>query len=164
MSEVLNKAKAILKFVIPRPVLRWYRSRQREKMQIEFAALSAREAFSRIYRENLWGGKSGDLCSGSGSSDDHANDYANVVRDFLVECGARSIVDLGCGDFTVGKRLLIEGVRYTGVDIVPAVIERNTDNYASPLVSFSCLDIIEDELPAAEVCLIRQVLLGSRRR
>ncbi len=71
----------------------------------------------------------------------------------------RSIVDLGCGDFSVGRQIL-EGssVRYTGIDVVPELIEHHKSTVQHPRASFQCADITNDPLPAADLCLVRQVL------
>jgi len=49
-------------------------------------------------------------------------------------------------------------MRYLGVDVVDEVVRRNRERYGSEAVDFACLDIIADELPAGDLCLVRQVL------
>lgn len=119
---------------------------------------STREVFTRIYEESKWGGIKGQYCSGSGSTEDHASLYSEVVRSFIKDKTIHSVLDLGCGDFTVGAKIQTEGVRYVGIDIVDDLITRNQREFGSAEVSFHCLDIILDELPNADLCLIRQVL------
>lgn len=117
--------------------------------------------FTRIYRENHWGGETGALCSGDGSSLDHiVEPYVQCVRTLLEAMPAdeRCVVDLGCGDFQVGRRYVDLCGRYTGVDIVADVVERNQRAFGSDHVSFHHLDITRDPLPEGRVCLIRQVL------
>jgi hypothetical protein len=67
------------------------------------------------------------------------------------------MVDLGCGDFRVGSWLQGDGVSYLGIDVVPALIASNQAQYASHDVAFACFDIIANDLPKADLCLIRQV-------
>lgn len=77
------------------------------------------------------------------------------IRDHQIE----SIVDLGCGDFAVGKQIVeASGVRYTGIDVVPELIEHHNNTVRDPRVNFRCADITSDLLPAADLCLVRQVL------
>jgi hypothetical protein len=45
-----------------------------------------------------------------------------------------------------------------GVDVVPELIEHHRQKFQSPRVSFKCANIIADELPVAELYLVRQVL------
>jgi hypothetical protein len=49
-------------------------------------------------------------------------------------------------------------VNYVGVDIVSELIAYNQSRFGSESVSFKCVNIIDDELPNGELCLIRQVL------
>jgi hypothetical protein len=123
--------------------------------------LSRKEVFSRIYKSGVWGNLQEDLfCSGDGSLKE------NVVEPYLSCIEAQShdlnffgceFVDLGCGDFRVGKKLLHLCSRYHGVDIVTALVEHNQIKYGSPSCKFSCLDIVEDALPDGDVCFVRQV-------
>jgi SAM-dependent methyltransferase len=70
------------------------------------------------------------------------------------------IIDLGCGDFEIGKALLqhVPNSIYIGCDIVPELIRYNASKFASDQISFRVLDIVADPLPEGDVCLIRQVL------
>jgi Methyltransferase domain len=69
------------------------------------------------------------------------------------------VVDLGCGDFRVGQRICSAiSVNYVGVDIVPGLIAYNQTRFGSDCVNFKCANIITDELPDGDLCLIRQVL------
>ena len=81
------------------------------------------------------------------------------VMKFIQDHQVRSIVDLGCGDFSSGRQI-VEGsvVRYTGIDVVPELIEHHKKTVQDPRVSFKCADITKDPLPAADLCLVCQVL------
>lgn len=127
----------------------------RERRQ--FRDLDVQQTFERIYAEGWWGGED-DFDSGDGSVDPMSDRYVETVRDFIAERGVGSVADLGCGDFRVGRRLLSEGLDYVGVDVVTSLIERNRKLFAGENVRFEVLDLIADELPAAELGLIRQVL------
>lgn len=71
------------------------------------------------------------------------------------------MVDLGCGDFSVGRLIASTGVRYLGVDVVDEVVGRNRDRHSAAGVDFVCLDITADELPAGDLCLVRQHLSNA---
>jgi SAM-dependent methyltransferase len=124
--------------------------------------LTAREVFSEVYAKGIWGGPAGSLCSGGGSDEEFAEPYCRHIQQFVAARGDAgvTIVDLGCGDFRVGERLIryVPESRYIGVDIVPGLIERNRTDYSTDRVSFVCRDIIDDELPQGDICLLRQVL------
>jgi Methyltransferase domain/Glycosyltransferase sugar-binding region containing DXD motif len=130
-----------------------------------------RRIFQAIYRRHLWGGDGKSLFfSGIGSRGEHAKLYVKAMIPLLAQHGMTSkaeivIVDLGCGDFAVGRALLktLNGVRYIGCDIVPELIDYNqtrygTAQYGPGNVEFRTVDIVRDPLPDGDVCLVRQVL------
>lgn len=117
-----------------------------------------KDVFDEIYQRNQWGGTPGDLSSGTGSTEAMADIYAQTIRDFIHKRQIKQVLDLGCGDFRVGRKLQMDGVQYTGVDIVDSVVRRNQQEYGTENTSFLCMDILTDELPDAELCLIRQVI------
>jgi 2-polyprenyl-3-methyl-5-hydroxy-6-metoxy-1,4-benzoquinol methylase len=119
--------------------------------------LSAQQVFTKVYSEGMWGGDPGTFFSGPGSNEEAAKPYAEFVTRFMAERNVNSVVDLGCGDFRVGRLIAASGVNYTGVDVVEGLIEDNTRRYASPTVRFQCADITADALPPGDVCLIREV-------
>lgn len=116
-----------------------------------------RAIFSEIYANNTWGGQAGQLYSGGGSDLENTKPYREFVNQFMADHQIMSILDLGCGDFRVGGNIDLEGRTYIGVDIVPQVVESLNAKYASENVSFNCLNIVEDNLPLADLCLVRQV-------
>ena len=82
-----------------------------------------------------------------------------LVQRLVAQFQIRTVVDLGCGDFRVGRLLCAQGdLRYVGVDVVPDLIAHNRSRFGGPQVEFHCANLIEDELPDGELCLIRQVL------
>jgi hypothetical protein len=120
--------------------------------------LSAQEVFSEVYERNLWGGTNGELYSGPGSRYAPAEVYVTTIAEFIKANGIFTVVDLGCGDFAIGKQIAAVCETYVGVDVVPDLIRKNTQLYGSDRVKFVCLDITVDELPKAQLCLVRQVL------
>ena len=71
----------------------------------------------------------------------------------------QSVVDLGCGDFAVGKRIVEgSGIRYIGIDVVPELIDYHRMTVRDPHVTFMLADITNDPLPPSDLYLIRQVL------
>jgi len=150
--------RSVLKLFIPNALLKARQKRIIRQTRERFEGMSTREAFSEIYASNLWGGKPGEIRSGSGSTETHALEYAQLVKSFVAEHDIRSIVDVGCGDFLLGSKFATAVESYLGVDIVPDVVKTNNAKFGSGSVRFECLDAIEDPLPKADLCLIRQVL------
>lgn len=128
------------------------------RLRARNANRSIAEVFEEIYRKQLWGGSEDGISSGAGSSQSVAEPYANAVREFIRARGVRSVLDIGCGDFRVGALLRMDGVRYVGVDIVEDVVRRNSARFANGSTTFICRNALVDDLPPADLCLVRQVL------
>jgi|GEM_PF-357563 len=156
------KVRTFLRPFIPHMV-RHLRQRVMERCALRRAmaiceGLSVKETFESIYKHNLWGGQAGEFYSGGGSDAAVAEEYCAYVRQFVRDRNVRSLVDLGCGDFRVGKQLLVPGTSYVGIDVVPSLIERNNREFGGGAISFQVVDAITQRPPAADLCLVRQVL------
>jgi len=119
------------------------------------------EIFEDIYTNRSWGGQedAGAFNSGSGSDSGPSKPYVDTIRKYIRESGAGNVVDLGCGDFRVGSRIVAGlGIRYTGVDIARPLIAHLNTTAAGPMIDFQCLNIVDDPLPQGDLYLIRQVL------
>ena len=125
----------------------------------QYERLSVPETFRKIYRNRVWGNNGEPFYSGPGSHGAASDLYCAAVSAFIRENGIRSLVDLGCGDFAVGRRIVdATEAQYIGVDVVPELIQYHTQRSQGPRVRFVCANIITDELPVADLCLVRQVL------
>ena len=140
------------------PLLRWYRRSRLYLLRLRNRFRNTEQVFTSIYQENRWGGRPGEYCSGSGSTEEQASTYGTCVRGFMANKGVASVVDLGCGDFVVGRQVVAHGVKYTGVDIVAPLVRRNEQEFGNKDVSFFCCDITKGPLPDGDLCLLRQVL------
>ena len=124
-----------------------------------FAKMPLSEVFETIYKNSLWGGRlRHSFYSGSGSHSNAVAPYVSAVRSFLLERGSPTVVDLGCGDFNVGNQLVDCASSYTACDIVEPLIGHNKRRFKRPNLQFRRLDAVEQELPIADVVLVRQVL------
>lgn len=111
------------------------------------------------------GGAKGEFYSGTGSyRKDMVDDYISYVNNFIIEKGVRTVVDLGCGDFHIGSQCVGAVERYIGIDIVEELIHRNIQKFENDKILFKCMDIVQDELPDGDLCLIRQVLQHCKNR
>ena len=124
-----------------------------------YGTLSVAETFRTIYRTKAWGDGGEKFCSGLGSRGPASEQYCEFVIKFIRDHNVQSIVDLGCGDFVVGRRIM-EGssIVYTGIDVVPELIEHHKTSAHDARATFQCLDIATDPLPSADLYLVRQVL------
>jgi SAM-dependent methyltransferase len=153
--------RSVIRNVVPRTLLSAYREYRLSKSARRDERMSAEEVFTDIYSKNRWGGSPGSFCSGSGSHEiSIVSPYIARVRSELDLLGGTSltVVDLGCGDFSVGRQLASACGHYIGVDIVKPLIDYNLKTYSTPKISFRHANIIADELPDGDVCIVRQVL------
>lgn len=116
----------------------------------------AADVFSQIYRENTWGDGETRFFSGSGSRGPFVKLYCDRINEFIKEKNIKSVLDIGCGDFYVGRNLICED--YTGMDVVPDLVAYNNATFGGPGRRFICADAAGDEdLPPADLVLVRQV-------
>jgi SAM-dependent methyltransferase len=113
------------------------------------------EVFRRLYEDDgsTWG-----KGSGAGSSPYHTIEYRGFIDKFIRMNNVASIVDIGCGDWQFSRFLNLDGVRYTGLDVVASVIERVAKKYASETIRFGLMPEDWSQLPPADLLLLKDVL------
>jgi SAM-dependent methyltransferase len=157
----MQAIKNFLKSVLPHPLIDRIRRFRSERHYRRYRSLTPEEIFSYIYHNRLWGeGETGGFRSGTGSLPGHSRAYEDFVVDLANRTQIRSILDIGCGDFQVSRRILGRldpSVRYIGVDLVPKLIRHNQTSYGNARVSFAVLKAGEP-YAEAELVTIRQVL------
>lgn len=119
---------------------------------------SLSERFAAIYKNRVWlTGRAAGSLSGLGSDFANTQNVRHGLSQLLESLHTRSLLDIGCGDFTWMKevRLLCE---YIGLDIVEEVVRANNACYRSEERSFQVLDATADPLPRADTVLCREVL------
>jgi 2-polyprenyl-3-methyl-5-hydroxy-6-metoxy-1,4-benzoquinol methylase len=153
--------KALFKNLLPAVWLETYRRVQRSREKKRNAAKTVEQVFTETYAEKKWTGGSDAFDSGAGSRDERvATAYVRAIRGWLerIESTNLTVVDLGCGDFRVGRQLVDLCRHYIGIDIVKPLIDHLAKHFASTKVEFLHRNILEDNLPEGDVCLLRQVL------
>lgn len=155
---MIKQFKAAIKPFLPGWFIKLYSKCWRYNKHWEYTKRPIKEAFTRIYQKKEWGSGPGEFFSGPGSVDPSVPAYAEKIKKFIRGKRITTVVDLGCGDFRVGSQIQLPDVKYIGIDVVQPLIQYNQVKYGSDDISFRCLDIIKDELPDAELCLLRQVL------
>ena len=120
--------------------------------------------FEKIYALGLWGKADGmPYFSGSGSHDPRIVDpyvecikqYFSMFRHFYGRLP--DVIDLGCGDFSVGSRIQPLTRKYTALDAVPSLIEYNKNRFSSLPVTFVAADAKEYSYPSVDIVMVRQV-------
>jgi adenine-specific DNA methylase len=117
---------------------------------------------TQIYDLGFWGKGSVEdkFYSGDGSHDPKIIEpYIQFVQEFLQSFKEKiSLVDLGCGDFNVGKNFVQFTQKYFALDVVEELIAYNSQKFNFPNIEFLSLDIVKNDLPKADCAIIRQVL------
>jgi SAM-dependent methyltransferase len=123
-----------------------------------FAGLDLAARFERIERTNLWGAATS--VSGLGSEDRATAAIRDALPSLLQRLAARSLLDAPCGDAGwIGG--LTRNIAYTGVDIVPSLIDANRARVARGELAgrFLVADVTRDSLPFADLVLCRDCLV-----
>lgn len=126
-----------------------------------FSDLNSEDIFEEIYSKGKWGiGTSGKSTSGFGSHDLLITSrYIDAIKDFLEPKNEKLIiVDLGCGDFNIGKNFIEYSSKLIACDISSTIIKRNIESYNYSNVYFHQLNMAKNPLPEGNIAFIRQVL------
>lgn len=115
------------------------------------------DVFDTIYRDNSWNDP--ESRSGAGSNLQQTAAVRRELPRLLGDLSATSLLDAPCGDFWWLSEVDLGDVQYTGVDIVPALIEQNTAAYGAGNRTFLVADVVNTPLPAADVILCRDCLV-----
>jgi 2-polyprenyl-3-methyl-5-hydroxy-6-metoxy-1,4-benzoquinol methylase len=123
-----------------------------------FAGLSLQQRFQRIHDTNLWGAQNS--VSGVGSEIDATATLRAELPALLRRLEVSSLLDAPCGDGGWIARADL-GVRVTGVDIVPELIERLRARAAQGEIAgdYRIADITGDALPRCDAILCRDCLV-----
>ena len=99
----------------------------RYRLMIQYGFISNEEIFSKIYSEKIWNkGSNLDFNSGPGSHDANiVEPYLKNIIAFLKRNKNMTIIDLGCGDFNIGSKLVKYSKKYIAIDVVEDLINRN---------------------------------------
>ncbi len=141
---------------------RWQLMRFRRE-QAAVRGKPLQDVFTEIYERGLWASTGGPRYqSGSGSLPDVTADYETFVTGYLERHPEiETIVDIGCGDFQVSKRILERVARplsYIGCDIAANVIKHNETNFGQPgRIEFANLNVATDPLPPGGIVTVREV-------
>jgi hypothetical protein len=123
-----------------------------------FAGLSLEQRFRRIHETNLWGAVAS--TSGLGSEIDATAGLRAELPRLLERLAVASLLDAPCGDAGWINHADLR-VRYVGVDIVPALVERLQARAAAGEINgeYQLADITRDLLPRCDAILCRDALV-----
>jgi SAM-dependent methyltransferase len=118
----------------------------------------ASSEFERIYRTSQWQSRSR---SGPGSLPELNVSYLQLLPTILVEHNIKSVVDIGCGDWTLYQSAFdwySSGVNYVGIDVVPELVDQLNKLHRRDNVEFRCGDVFGADLPEADLYILKDVL------
>jgi hypothetical protein len=119
-------------------------------------SLDRERVFSKIYEDNYWDGNCS--ISGPGSSLECTHAVRKALPNLLAKLGARSVLDIPCGDFQWMKDVPLCVEQYIGADIVLPMIQKNQEVFGAR-GEFLHLDLLRDRLPSADVIFCRDCLV-----
>lgn len=151
--------KSVIKKLVPPTMKHAIGSLLMRRRERRLSRLSVQEAFDEVYRKGMW--RQGNSSSGLGSEGLMAERYVELVEEYTSKHKLGTVVDAGCGDFSIGSRLAQNFERYMAFDVSQFIIETNKRRYADfrrKNVTFDVADMTSEAFPQADLVLIRQVL------
>lgn len=126
-------------------VERWFERNKDNKFDI----------FDKIYKRGGWSNKG----SGPGSDPNVYKEYASVVSNIIkFTPNIKTILDVGCGDFKIMTSVDMSNKEYVGIDVSQTIINENNKLYSKENIKFLNLDVTSDEIPEADIIIIKDVL------
>lgn len=124
-----------------------------------FNSSNIEDIFSNIYKKKIWGGSKAIYYSGSGSHDKKIKEkYCKEIYKFCKKFKKKpSVLDLGCGDFSIGKSIRKYFKIYYAFDVVKSLILFNKKKFRNLNVIFKCKDATKNKLPKTDIIIIREV-------
>jgi SAM-dependent methyltransferase len=154
--------REIIRHILVRSDMIWlvnkWRSVRHRPDTTHLSLTTLRDRFSYIYDNSIWQmGDETTPASGKGSRLDSTLTVRRELPKVLDSLGAKSILDLGCGDFSWMKEVKLRQL-YIGADIVESVIRANNQRFSSLQYRFVTIDATKDTLPVADVVLCREMM------
>lgn len=118
---------------------------------------SVSEVFTKIYETGGWGKK---WDSGAGSDLSFASPYIGYVSRFIKDAKASAVLDAGTGDGrvldSIIKQVKRKKTKFLATDCSEAIVAMGKK--ACPGAEWSVLDLAKDEIPKADIVLLKDVL------
>ena len=116
--------------------------------------------FKFIYKNKYWQNIDNGSLSGAGSNLDISTEkLSKELPSFFKTYKISSILDLPCGDWKWMSTMDFQHVNYIGCDVVKEMIEDNSKLYARDNVKFMVKSLIDDDLPKADIIIVRDLLV-----
>lgn len=114
-----------------------------------------RQAFERIYRSGRWV-----KGSGWGSWLENVGPYVDFLQAFLDKHhDIETVLDIGCGDWEFSQYIDWDGRSYLGVDVVPFIVEANSEKFTTGYIHFVAGDATQMDFEPADLILVKDVFM-----
>ena len=118
---------------------------------------SLKNKFTAIYQKTK--AEDFESVSGEGSSLSYTSSLRKSLPIMFNQFEIKSIFDAPCGDFNWMKEIiLVNDIRYHGVDIVSNIIDSNIRKYSSQRINFSQGDLTKMTFPQSDLMIMRDLL------
>ena len=143
----MNKIKKIIHLILD-----FYRT-------LLISCINKNKKFSYIYKSKYWKGSGDGSLSGAGSNENTTHNIKLELQNFFNEKKIQSILDIPCGDWKWMSTMNFQHVNYIGCDVVEEMIEDNSKLYESDNIKFIVKSLIDDDLPKADIIIVRDLLV-----
>jgi hypothetical protein len=127
----------------------------RYRLYARFQSVNRGQIFRNIYKTSAWGNDFS--VSGPGSSLESTENLRKSLPHLVAALGARSFIDIACGDFQWMKHVSLGVQRYYGADIVLSLVQKNQNDFADR-GDFLHLDLLRDPLSSVDIGFCRDCL------
>ena len=120
---------------------------------------SLESVFTHIYETGFWDvNKEGKGTSGTGSTVESTKLYVVFLQEFLRENNIKTVVDVGCGDWTFSQFINWNGIDYVGYDVVKSLVDENNKKFGNAHCRFVHGNALDIDLPPADLLICKDVL------
>lgn len=152
--NITSKARALLlRSVKSHPAIYQF---LRYQLYARFRSIKRKHIFQQIYESNYWGNDFS--LSGPGSSLESTENLREGLPRLVAALGARSLLDIPCGDFQWMRHVSLGVERYYGADIVLSLVKQNQIAFGER-GEFQQLDLLRDPLPSVDILFCRDCLI-----
>jgi hypothetical protein len=163
--ERMQYVKELIKKILPPPAVDALRGLRdslpsKDSPSRESAANTEKKAslnFEEIYSSNGFDGT--ESLSGGGSTLFQTRLIRIEIPLLLRELGVKTLLDVPCGDWNWMQHVTLDGVQYTGGDVVQSIVDENKKKYADATHQFERLNIVTGPLLQADLILCRDCLV-----
>lgn len=115
--------------------------------------------FQQTFEQKKWG-TTLDTVSGEGSTMERTAGIREGLPKLIQEFQIKSMIDAPCGDYYWMKHVDLPLESYLGLDLVPAIVEKNNQQFAKPpRIQFQVGDLIAGPIPKADLIMIRDCFI-----